>query len=132
MKHFPPQKYYDCGVLCGGCRDNQRVVCFYLKIYRRLNQHISLFIMCFASDATVHILCQALGIPPALAALSGIQSAPVPPPPGKHHLRPPVSHCSPAGSWESFSTQMSANKEMHVRERGKKEAGGGGGRWCVW
>lgn len=72
MKHFPPQKYYDCGVLCGGCCDNN-------NNYRSLNQHISLFIMCFASDATVHILCQALGIPPALAALSGIQSAPVPP-----------------------------------------------------
>lgn len=45
-------------------------------------------------------------------------------PPGEHHLRPPVSHCSPAGSWEPFSTQMSANKDMHVQERGKREAGG--------
>lgn len=39
---------------------------------------------------------------------------------GKHHLRPPVSHCSPAGSWEAFSPQMSTNKDVHVRERGKK------------
>ncbi len=45
-------------------------------------------------------------------------------PPGEHHLRPPVSHCNPAGSWEPFSTQMSANKDMHVRERGKREEGG--------
>lgn len=45
-------------------------------------------------------------------------------PPGEYHLRPPVSHCSPTGGWEPFSTQMSANKDMHVRERGKREAGG--------
>lgn len=60
----------------------------------------------------------------ATAALSGIQS-PLFLPPGEHHLRPPVSHCSPAGSCEPFSTQMSANKDMHVRERGKKEQGTG-------
>uniref|UniRef100_A0A3Q3XH99 Uncharacterized protein n=1 Tax=Mola mola TaxID=94237 RepID=A0A3Q3XH99_MOLML len=52
------------------------------------------------------------------------------PSPGKHHLRPPVSHCCPAGSWGPFSTQMSVNKEKHVQER-ERQGGGGGGCWSV-
>lgn len=64
-------------------------------------------------SAVARCRCQVLGIPPRPSSSfltrsnaagggegTGIPSRP--PAPfllGKHHLRPPVSHCSPAGSW---------------------------------
>lgn len=157
MLHLIPQKIQDClsEAVLRGCHNNQPVICCYsLSIVCFSSHDIPLRLHC-SQPFFVPRSGDSPPLPhPFLPTLTPLYSPPeedgrsvcstqaasiTPPffslPSCEHHLRPPVSHCSPAGSWEPFSTQMSANKDVCMcgsEGRATQEGGGGGGRWCVW